>query len=41
MSEGKLFKLEKNNTFTLYQVKYDVENDVMGNTQVSHVEPNN
>ena len=27
MSEGKLYELQKDNTYTLYQVKYDYQKD--------------
>ncbi len=27
MSEGKLYEMQKDNTYTLYQVKYDYLND--------------
>jgi hypothetical protein len=27
MSEGKLFEMQKDNTYTLYQVKYDLKKD--------------
>jgi hypothetical protein len=27
MSEGKLYEMQKNNTYTLYQVKYDCLKD--------------
>ncbi len=27
MSEGKLYEMQQDDTFTLYQVKYDYQND--------------
>ncbi len=27
MSEGKLYEMQKDNTYTLYQVKYDYQKD--------------
>ena len=31
MYEGKLYELQQDNTYSLFQVKYDVESDVKNN----------
>ena len=34
MSEGKMYEMQQDDTFTLYQVKYDYQNDKDPNNQV-------
>ena len=35
MYEGKLYELQQDNTYSLFQVKYDVESDVKNNINLT------